>query len=295
MRSFHLARKLTILTAAVALFTAGCATNPYERFYTPIGAPRGMTANSSHPPEVLRGSDPEADTLAMLENGYLLIGYSSFRGRATDIQDAVAYGQKIGASAVVSYSRSSNAATASIPFVLAAARDKSSTPIPGSVNLTGATAGYSTQGSPDPVDRSDQAAGYFVKAGKSVLGVFARDLSPAERARLQSKRGLVAFAIMKESPASRGNLLRGDVLIEFAGEPVESQYQFSTLVLRHGGENVTVKVIRDESVREMQVQLNQPSPQARSRVAPGAGPFQEMQDFPTPARESHCHFASGPD
>src|SRR6266508_393553 len=261
----RLTQLLAIFTLGLVLLTVGCASNPYEKFYTPIGPPRAPTSNASPPPQVLRGGEQYEDTVAMLENGYAFIGYASFNGRATDLKEAVEYGQTLGAAAVIIYSRYTDTMTGSIPLVLPNPPVTSTTTMQGSITGTGGYANYTgtatttTSGGstahqiPYRVDRYDQSAGYFIKAGKPILGLHSRDLNPDERARLERNRGVIAIAVRKESPAFRADLLRGDVVIEFAGEAVESQNQLKDLVPKHAGERVMIKVIRGGVVRELQV------------------------------------------
>jgi S1-C subfamily serine protease len=180
----------------------------------------------------------------------------------------VEYGHKLGAAAVVVYSRYTNTVVGAIPLVLPNPPVTSTTTMQGSIIGSGGSAtytgtattttpgGYTAHPIPYHVDRYDQAAGYFVKAGKFLLGGWSRDLNPEERARLERNRGVIVLALRKDSPAFRGDLLRGDVVIEFAGEPVESENQFEALVPRHAGESVMIKIIRGGSVRELQVKLN---------------------------------------
>lgn len=82
------------------LLMAACATNPYAQFYT--DKTKGVDiANSGRfmiptgDPLVVRGSDRQKDHIRMLEEGYVLLGLSSFNGGQVDENDAVEHGKQI--------------------------------------------------------------------------------------------------------------------------------------------------------------------------------------------------------
>lgn len=251
------------------LFVEGCASNPYEKFYNPVGPPRASTPADSKP-QLFRGNPEnlDEDLLAMLENGYVLVGYSLFNGKQVNVEEATKYGQQIGAAVVVIYSRYTNTVTGAIPLVVPNPPVTSTTTMQGSIYGSGGystysgtantttTGGYTVHPIPYQVDRFDQAARYFVRAGRQVMGVYSRDLNPEERTRLERNRGVVAMAIRKGFPAFQADLLRGDVIIEVAGQVVEDQRQFLEFVPRYAGQKVTVRFIRGGTVREAEVQLN---------------------------------------
>lgn len=100
-----------LLTAGLisSALLMGCESNfDHERFYTPVatrdGAPQ-VTAQPSRTiaPKLVYSHDPDRDARALRQNGYVLIGTTSFNG-APDLsydRAVVKQGQKVGAAIVL--------------------------------------------------------------------------------------------------------------------------------------------------------------------------------------------------
>jgi len=76
---------------------AGCATNPYHPWYQQISYSNYESTSQCQSFRV--NSDEEIKQI--IDNGYEVIGYSSFNGAIQDYQKAEAYGRKIGADIVL--------------------------------------------------------------------------------------------------------------------------------------------------------------------------------------------------
>src|SRR5437867_1605926 len=80
-----------------------------------------------------------------------------------------------------------------------------------------------------------------------------RDVMPAE-AGGQPPRGVLIDEVRPDSPADKGGMKRGDVVVEFDGEHVRSARQFSRLVQESTpGRSVTATVVRDGQRRDLQI------------------------------------------
>ena len=74
------------------------------------------------------------------------------------------------------------------------------------------------------------------------IGVVARDLKPGE---VSSTGGAVLEEVRKDGPASRAGMRVGDIIVEFDGDVVRNQRQFSRLVQAIApGRSVKATVIR---------------------------------------------------
>ena len=87
------------------LFISGC-TNPYSRFY--VGRPGNLLDVSNiivplDEPKLKRGYDPDVDEKNMLENGYLLIGFSSFNAGEVSENGALEQARRVQADTVYVY------------------------------------------------------------------------------------------------------------------------------------------------------------------------------------------------
>jgi len=80
--------------------------------------------------------------------------------------------------------------------------------------------------------RSKEVQTYTFSMGGGYLGVGAMDVT-AERARalnLKEERGVEISRVDPEGPAGKAGLKEGDVVLELAGQPVQSMSQFTRLV-----------------------------------------------------------------
>jgi len=93
-----------------------------------------------------------------------------------------------------------------------------------------------------------------ILAGRGAsIGVSIRDVMPAE-AGGQPPRGVLIDEVRPDSPADKGGMKRGDVVVEFDGEHVRSARQFSRLVQESTpGRSVTATVVRDGQRRDLQI------------------------------------------
>jgi hypothetical protein len=112
-------RVLLIASLMSSCLSMGCESNfHFERFYKPTATLEGPLAVTlqprATPPQLAYSHDPDGDGGLLRQDGYVLIGTTSFNG-AADLplaDHAVAQGQKVGAAIVLlnvrsySYSRS---------------------------------------------------------------------------------------------------------------------------------------------------------------------------------------------
>lgn len=250
----------------------GCA-NGFQTFYT--DALKGQPITSiptlipyAGPPEIYRGTNPDDDALAMVENGYALVGYSSFNGPMNAQNDPGAQARKVRAAVVLVYGNYTNTITGSIPYTVYSPGRYVTSTTTGSVYGTGGSAGYTettstyVPGTPTTyqnqykVDRYDQSASFWVKTTPPRLGVFPRDLTPQERNTYQRNRGVVAAAVTKGSPAFLADLLRGDVLVRIGSDDIVDAETFYKLLDKYEGQQVDLGFLRDGNERTITLRIN---------------------------------------
>jgi len=93
---------------------------------------------------------------------------------------------------------------------------------------------------------------------KAWLGVHIQELTPSlrEAMKLGGKTGLLITEVVEDSPADDANLRDEDVIIEFAGQPVERADAFSKLVrASEPGKEIKVVIMRDGVRKEIPVTL----------------------------------------
>jgi len=90
----------------------------------------------------------------------------------------------------------------------------------------------------------------------AAIGVSVRDVMPAE-AGGQPQSGVLVDEVRPDSPADKGGLKRGDIIVEFDGERVRSARQFSRLVQETTpGRTVKATIVRDSKRSDVQITPN---------------------------------------
>ena len=133
----------------LSLLLAGCATNPFQQYYFDRTGGMDITKlpnylPSPKTPQLFRGENIDEDAQKMLEDGYVLIGYSSFNAgsdstsspsplllllfpmaamtthanNAVGLNEAVDFGKKIHASTILLYSKYTNTLSGVMPITL---------------------------------------------------------------------------------------------------------------------------------------------------------------------------------
>ena len=124
---------------------------------------------------------------------------------------------------------------------------------------------YQGYGFAMPVDVARSVAEDLIADGRldrGYLGITARNISDTLAARLylDSQKGAVVEFVEEDSPASKGGLLRDDVVVMVNGVEVESlQTLKSALAVYQTGEQITVNVIRDGAPQELTITLGSDS------------------------------------
>ncbi len=260
----------SVVVLTTTLLLAACAANGHHQFYTNL-----LTGQSieSFPnlvpymgnPEVYRSDDPPNDGLAMLENGFELIGYSHFDG---PLNDPVPQARLVHAAVVLVYGKFSHSIAGTIPYTVTTPGTYITSTSEGSIYGTDGLSTYSgTTSTYVPgtssryettyqIDRYEQSASFWVKTRPDRLGIVTRDLNPAERQRYQRNRGVLARAIIKNSPAFLADLLRGDVIVRIGDDDVIDVSSYRQLLGRYQGREVSITYRRAGTEVTKTVKLN---------------------------------------
>jgi serine protease Do len=115
----------------------------------------------------------------------------------------------------------------------------------------------------------------LIKGGKVVrgyLGVSIQELNQelAKQFGVGETRGVLVTDVLADSPAKRGKLDRGDVIVEYDGHPVVNPTQFRNLVAQTPvGKKVHLKLLRSGKERDVEVAVaEQPLTMARAGGEP---------------------------
>lgn len=250
-----------IIIATCVILATGCMTNPYAQFYQPAqeGVLKILAQRRVQPPpaspELLRGSNPKDDILALESDGWVVIGASSFNGPRLSAGQAVEQAKTVGADRVVIYGRLSSTERTVMPLTLpttqtsvtngtATAYGPNGTATAyGSATTT--TYGTSTTYLPLTIRRYAGLAIYLVKM-KFAFGANYRNLNPLESQRVGSVNGVVLLAVVRGSPAAAAGFLPGDAIVKADGQPVVDSMQLGSFLEQRQGRTVAFTVIRGD-------------------------------------------------
>ncbi len=106
---------------------------------------------------------------------------------------------------------------------------------------------------------SDSAANqltiaYYVRF-KLPFGATFRDLRPEEMSEIGTGGGVAIGAVVNDSPASRANLLNGDIVLKCDGEAIVDRADFQNRLRAHAGHPVTLTIVRNGETLQRMVRL----------------------------------------
>ena len=237
---------------AVAAAAAAEGGNPYQEHFVPHAPGRGVPLPPPPSPTLFRGSDFQADELAMLENGFMLLGASIFADGGADARQAVEQGKRVRAAAAVVYGRT---------FEVFPGRPLPwwpNVPDPPAAGASGAGIGESMIAAPPPAAlAAGYAATYWRKVEPTIFGAVLRALDRDEMARLSRRTGAVVEAVRVCTSAQAANILRGDVLVAIDGKPIRDVAAIDPYLDSIAGRKIHVDVLRNGRPRSIEVQLSQ--------------------------------------
>ena len=103
----------------------------------------------------------------------------------------------------------------------------------------------------------------LIKEGKVIrgwFGVSVQSITPdlAKHFKLDENQGILISNVIENSPAEQAGLMRGDVIIEFNGKNVNEPFLLrNTVAGIKPGEEVTIKIIRDEESKSVTVVIGE--------------------------------------
>ena len=230
-------------------FSVLSAENLYEKNYIKQNSSNLASLEANPNTKLYVSSHNDKDNIPMLEDGYDFMGFSSFNAGDVPPADALAYAKVIHADTVLVHVGYGAEKTASSK--IAALRE--------------ATKKTSEVGEKDVQANGTQYryfASYWAKLPTPLLGVHMIKLKPAstgnaeEDAKVQPDRGLKLLAVIKDSPAVKAHLLRGDVLTKIGDVILEQPNALYTAVKKYQGMQVEVAYEREGELAVTVATLN---------------------------------------
>lgn len=218
-------------------------------------------------PLLIKGDKQEEDSVRMLEDGYAMVGYSSFNAGKVPESGAIAQAKKVHASVVLVYVNYTNTESGSMPLTLPDTQ-RSQTSVYGNAYGTGGgyatysgnayttTSGTKTTYIPYNVRQYDYIATYWVKLKPPIFGAYLAELTTELRQEIGSNKGMLINAVVKDSPAFQADIIRGDILRQIGDIQIYSQDTFEEALERHKGQVVTTLIYRNGTEIKKNVALN---------------------------------------
>lgn len=235
---------LTVLTLIVST-AVSAQDNLYTKHYKPQNA-YGLTSAQANPDTKMYVSNhKEDDNISMLENGYDMMGSSGFEGGDVPADLALAHGKAIKADVVLVYSKYGSAKSASSKMEMIREAVKSGKAL-------------TEKDMAEEPTVYKYYASYWAKLPTPTLGVHVIKLVPKSGNTDQATEvaGLQLLAVIKESPAAKAGLMRGDRLLKLNNVLLEKPEDLTTHVRQLKGQTVTIQFIRDDVEQTATIQLN---------------------------------------
>lgn len=235
--------KLLILMFLLPCLAA--CTSLYSRSYTQLTDPTTIAqaprASNPQPVVLVRSENLQKDVQLMRAKMHVPIGYSSFSGEPESEEVLIAFAERIGATAVLL----SSTLTLSIAYAEPRAGE----------------AGAAIGGLPSqkPLqDRFEHTAVFMVRSiEKPRFGVQMRDLRDDEQTSPSGRLGAMIEFVVEDTPASRGQLLAGDVIVAARGVSVRNAAHVQEIIaaLPDGETSLSLTLIRSGKARQFLIEF----------------------------------------
>lgn len=169
----------------------------------------------------------DEDNIAMMEDGFDMMGTSGFEAGNVSADLALAYGKSIKADTVLVYSKYGSAKTPDSKIQLIKEAMK--------------TKGEVTAKDLEPEEEKyNYYASYWAKLPTPLMGVHVIKLVQSTDNGPKPEAGLIVIAVIKESAASKASLVKGDVLLKLGDAVMDQPDDLFAAVKRYAGQTIPV-------------------------------------------------------
>jgi PDZ domain len=239
---------LTLLGLGFALLATQllAAENLYEKNYKAQNSGGLVSLQANPDTKMFVSNHNDTDNITMLEDGFDMMGSSGFEGSLTAPELALQHAKAIKADTVLVYSKYGN------------------TKLPGAkieVYKEAVKAGKDLTEKDMVEDTTNYVyyASYWAKLPQPLLGVHIIKLAKKESQEAEKaveEDGLKILAVIKNSPAAKAGLVRGDVLMKIADVNLNKPEELSNIVRQKQGQNVVIEYEREGVKVATKAQIN---------------------------------------
>lgn len=242
---------MSFLTFSLVFFTliSGAQadeSNPYAKNYKEQNTNQLKSLNPNPDTKLYVSNHKEDDNISMLENGYDMIGSSGFSAFEASPDLALQHAKAIKADTVLIYKKYESAKTASSKLQLVKEAAKKG-------------------GEIDPNDLTEEPtqyyfyASYWAKLPMPLFGVHVIKLkqqSSDSNLETAEEPGLKIIAVIKDSPAAKAGIVRGDTLMKLGDVAIATKDDLFAAVKKYAGQTVSAIVERKDGTSDLTVTLN---------------------------------------
>lgn len=235
------------LLIATKLFAA---ENPFEKNYKAQNNTNLVSLQAKPDTKMYVSNHKDDDNISMLENGFDMMGSSGFVTGEAPADLALQHAKTIKADTVLVYTKFGSAKTVASKIAVIKEAAKKGGGVVEDKDLKEEPTQY------------DYYASYWAKLPAPLLGVhiiklvlFAEDEEEAA-ANKKINTGLKILAVIKDSPAAKAGLKRGDTLYKIANVELNKPEELSSAVLKHQGQNVAIEFERAGIKNTANAQIN---------------------------------------
>lgn len=236
---------LSLLLFVFASTAQAAEDNPFAKNYKEQNTYHLKSLQPNPDTKILLSNHKEEDNIKMLEDGYDMIGISGFSALEASPDLALQHGRNIKADTVLIYKKYESAKTASSQLQLIKEAAKKGEDI-------------------DPNDLTEEPtqyyfyASYWAKLPMPLFGVHIIKLQKKtdDEAALAQEPGLKIIAVIKDSPAAKAGVARGDTLLKVGDMALESAEDLFAAVKKYAGKTVDIELERQGVPDKISVKLN---------------------------------------
>lgn len=258
------------LMIVLALLLCAC-TNPYAKFYKDMTGGLALANNpniesANTPPRLIPTGNHDATAMQLREEGYLILGYSSFWAGDFSESRAIDHAEKINASVILFSKKYRNSQSGSVPLTLPNTQTSYNSfsgniyGSGGNANYygTGSTTTYGTQTTYIPYTNHyyDYMVSYWVKQKEFRLGIEPKELSDSSKIAIGSNKGVEVSLVIKNTSAYEEDILKGDVLRKIFNDDIQDVESFYRLLDKYEGSTVKITLVRNGQEMTKEVKIN---------------------------------------
>ena len=267
-RATKVHRGTIIAGLVVSTLLAGCANNPYSRFYRGQEDARKLPSydQAQSGVNISYSVDIRSDVRAAIRHGYFPVGEAAFHGNMNlaNERNLRSQAEKVGATLVIVASKQTGTQSGAVPWMMP---NNSITYSSGTATAYGPAGVVNAYGSGVSTTYGSQAVmiPYTVRLGDSDAvflakmqlrtGLVPRDVPEKVRLRRQTNAGVEVFEVVEGTAAYQADVLPGDIVVSVNGEKVESLEQYGQLLNRFTGTTATFVIERNGKMLEKPIYI----------------------------------------